>query len=331
MIRGPLILTWPCSFRSILLQRESITFSDKCAGLHGARHVREWFEETLRSRDGSLSSTENTPCSERISYFRSDCQQLREASFQNLSPRASDACNLSQKPQTLSTNFHCFTTFDPHRGPVDLCHKTQRNHRRFSGWFSLSEPSSHNRQRYRPSFVQSRAAHVAAPRVADAWRDCLTLENENRCRRSLKPNLRLYDTDTRQKGDGQGRATNPGKCASVLVSLCCVAGEPAVLFTLRSSTLKGRHKGDVRSVGAGTRQNVDKTSNACIHVVHFLCMCSFAGGKSDPSDKDVVATALREAREELGVTVATEKVWGVLKPLRDMVSGRFLFLSVTCL
>lgn len=34
---------------------------------------------------------------------------------------------------------------------------------------------------------------------------------------------------------------------------------------------------------------------------------------------DVVDTALREAREELGVSVATEKVWGILKPLRDMV------------
>lgn len=33
----------------------------------------------------------------------------------------------------------------------------------------------------------------------------------------------------------------------------------------------------------------------------------------------MVDTALREAREELGVTVATDRVWGVLKPLRDTV------------
>lgn len=33
---------------------------------------------------------------------------------------------------------------------------------------------------------------------------------------------------------------------------------------------------------------------------------------------------MREAREELGVNVRIEKVWGVLKPLRDAVSGAVL-------
>ena len=63
-----------------------------------------------------------------------------------------------------------------------------------------------------------------------------------------------------------------------------------------------------------------KMLSRVLYVSSILHLCSFAGGKSDPSDRDVVVTALREAQEELGVNVATDRVWGVLKPLRDMVS-----------
>lgn len=52
-------------------------------------------------------------------------------------------------------------------------------------------------------------------------------------------------------------------------------------------------------------------------------LCSFAGGKQDPSDRNVVETALREAREELGINVTENEVWGVLKPLNDAVSWNF--------
>lgn len=94
---------------------------------------------------------------------------------------------------------------------------------------------------------QTRTASHAAPREAVAWRDCLSPENENRCRQRLGPNQKLYETDRKQKrGWIQSKATSPARWASVLVSLCSVDGEPAFLFTLRSSMLKGRHKGDVR-------------------------------------------------------------------------------------
>lgn len=38
---------------------------------------------------------------------------------------------------------------------------------------------------------------------------------------------------------------------------------------------------------------------------------------------------MREAREELGVSVAAEKVWGLLKPLRDRVSASAVKSKIT--
>uniref|UniRef100_A0A1A8HED6 Nudix (Nucleoside diphosphate linked moiety X)-type motif 8 n=1 Tax=Nothobranchius korthausae TaxID=1143690 RepID=A0A1A8HED6_9TELE len=157
-------------------------------------------------------------------------------------------------------------------------------------WFCCKQAPS------RP-FNQIRAVHRASPHVADTWRDCLSLQNENRCRQHLLPHWKLYNMERVRGGVSQTQGRNTGRWASILVSLCSVEGEPAFLFTLRSSTLKGRHKGDV----------------------------SFAGGKSDPSDRDVVTTALRETLEELGITMQSEKVWGVMKPLRDAVRSTPLF------
>ncbi|XP_044154779.1 nucleoside diphosphate-linked moiety X motif 8 isoform X2 [Bufo gargarizans] len=91
--------------------------------------------------------------------------------------------------------------------------------------------------------------------------------------------------------------------AGVLVTLCNSGGAPAFLYTLRSSKLKGRHKGDV----------------------------SFPGGKCDVSDKDVIDTALREAQEELGVTLPRNTVWGPMKPITDWVEMLLtLPLSLAC-
>lgn len=91
---------------------------------------------------------------------------------------------------------------------------------------------------------QSRALHQATPRKAIALRDCLSLENEQRCRRSLGRNLKLYEAG---RGAAQDHGRSQGRWASILVSLCSVQGEPAFLFTLRSSKLK-KNKGDVRWV-----------------------------------------------------------------------------------
>ncbi|XP_045930015.1 nucleoside diphosphate-linked moiety X motif 8 isoform X1 [Micropterus dolomieu] len=345
MFRGHRILTWSCPVRALLLLRESqlSAISEHAgAGWQAVRAAKEKRDEGIReSKEGSSVSTERGSCSTQLLCLDCDNHQLREASSQNLlykavlsrhhpppqvSPsvkakRASDLwkCtvveDLGQNLKAVSAHRDCLsntTCLQTQRRPWEFCqpslsltNKTQCNllqshlyyRQHFVRPFSLSTHKEwiinqfHNRlQPSSLSFHQTRAAHQAAPHVADTWRDCLSLENENRCRQSLRPNLKLYEVNKGGKGASQSQGKNQGKWASVLVSLCSVEGEPVFLFTLRSSTLKGRHKGDV----------------------------SFAGGKSDPSDRDVVATALREAREELGVNVATERVWGILKPLRDM-------------
>ncbi|XP_021120152.1 nucleoside diphosphate-linked moiety X motif 8 isoform X1 [Heterocephalus glaber] len=108
--------------------------------------------------------------------------------------------------------------------------------------------------------------------------ESLSAEGEQRCRQLL--------TET------TARFRSRPAMAAVLVPLCLVRGVPALLFTLRSSRLAGRHKGDV----------------------------SFPGGKCDPADQDVVHTALRETQEELGLAVPKDHVWGIMRPVYDQVS-----------
>lgn len=186
--------------------------------------------------------------------------------------RASDSLrDLGQNLKAVSAYQDCLIKTTCHqacRRPLDNCQpslsltsKTQCNlpqshlyyRLHFVRPFSLPTHTpwilNHFHSRPQPSslsFHQTRAVHQAAPHVADPWRDCLSLENENRCRQSLGPNLKLYEVDKGRKGASSGQGKNQGKWASILVSLCSVEGEPAFLFTLRSSTLKGRHKGDVR-------------------------------------------------------------------------------------
>lgn len=216
----------------------------------------------------------------------SEDEKRRETSFKNLNCKASLSCHCPQCPQVSAaakakqefSSWNCTVVKDlsqnslisssrlqSRRRPVcqtlsSLTAKTckllhsysdHRGHlvRHFSlradqRWM-LNQPLS--KLQLSSDFLhQTRGVSQAAPHDAGSLRDCLSPENENRCRQCLGPNLKLYDTDKGRKGWIQSKGKSQARWASVLVSLCSVHGEPAFLFTLRSSALKGRHKGDVR-------------------------------------------------------------------------------------
>lgn len=51
---------------------------------------------------------------------------------------------------------------------------------------------------------------------------------------------------------------------------------------------------------------------------------AFPGGSAEPGDADVVATALREANEELGIDPDNVEILGLLSPFATVVSDRWL-------
>jgi 8-oxo-dGTP pyrophosphatase MutT (NUDIX family) len=83
-----------------------------------------------------------------------------------------------------------------------------------------------------------------------------------------------------------------GDRLAAVLALLVGTDEPELVFTERAAMLS-RHAGEM----------------------------SFPGGLEEPADADLLATALRETAEELGVEVPAAAVLGALPPIHTYVSG----------
>jgi 8-oxo-dGTP pyrophosphatase MutT (NUDIX family) len=106
-------------------------------------------------------------------------------------------------------------------------------------------------------------------------------------------------TETRDLGalllsaeEAAGMEARGGTEAAVLLPLYGWPEEPGLIFTERRSDLR-RHAGEV----------------------------SFPGGRQDPGDTDLAATALREAQEEIALDPAGVQVVGALPPVSTFITG----------
>lgn len=92
--------------------------------------------------------------------------------------------------------------------------------------------------------------------------------------------------------EAEAMSSGRGTAAAILVAVYGWPHQPGVIFTERRADMR-RHAGEI----------------------------SFPGGRQDPEDPSLAATALREAQEEIGLDPAAVQLSGALPPTSTFVTG----------
>ena len=106
----------------------------------------------------------------------------------------------------------------------------------------------------------------------------------------------LDDLKSRLSNSVNSKIENPGKYRLASILVIIYGNEPIVVMTEKPKHMKF-HAGEI----------------------------SFPGGKLDSDDSTLLETALRETREEIGLSISKEQVIGQLEPVVTLNSG-FLIL-----
>ncbi len=62
---------------------------------------------------------------------------------------------------------------------------------------------------------------------------------------------------------------------------------------------------------------------------HWSGHISFPGGRAEESDPDLLATAIRETREEVGLDLGRARLLGALEPVRAVAEGLALRMTIS--
>ncbi|KAG0370291.1 NUDIX hydrolase domain-like protein [Gamsiella multidivaricata] len=163
-----------------------------------------------------------------------------------------------------------------------LVNRSQTIYQDISATTSTEPPWHHRHQRptrYKAEFQKRYYSSAGATAISSQYPIQYDRAFLDHCKKRLeeKANTSAYFVFCKE---------DPVRQAGVFMPLCIYKGVPSVLFTIRANNMRN-HRGEV----------------------------SFPGGKRDPTDKNILDTALREMEEEISVSRDQIEVLGEYAPM----------------